>query len=327
MTPLDSRLRPFTPADADAFAALQLAALGRAGSGEDLLAADARRPPADLLRRRLLVSAGGEILGGTQLQTWAFSPPGFLHAQLMVHPHARAQGHGRALWQDLLVAARQAGARGLHTDVPDPDPADRDWASRRGFSVHAHRFASQLDLTRFDPAAFESQRQAAQAQGVTFTDLSSTDLNSADPNSADETTLDRYLNFVADRLTETPDLAGHPRWPLAQVRGILRLDHDPRPDWLVLAVGPDGEWLGTTAMIRFRSLPFAYNELTALHPQARGRGLALPLKLQVIERARREGFTAMRTNNHSLNAPMLAVNRRLGFVQQAGRFEMHRLLP
>lgn len=320
-------LRPFTPADADAFAALQLAALGRAGSGEDLLAADARRPPTDLLRRRLLVSSGGEVLGGTQLQTWAFSPPGFLHAQLMVHPHARGQGHGSALWQDLLAAARQAGARGLHTDVPDPDPADRDWAARRGFTVQAYRFASQLDLTRFDPAAFEPQRQAAQAQGVTFTDLSSTDLSGTDLNSADEATLDRYLNFVADRLIETPDLAGHPRWPLTQVREILRLDHDPRPDWLVLALGPDGEWLGTSAMIRFRSLPFAYNELTALHPQARGRGLALPLKLQVIERARREGFTTMRTNNHSLNAPMLAVNRRLGFVQQAGRFEMHRPLP
>ncbi|MFW8627218.1 GNAT family N-acetyltransferase [Deinococcus sp. ME38] len=315
-------LRPFTPADADAFAALQLTALGRAGSGDDLLAADARRPPTDLLRRQLLVAADGEVLGGTQLQTWAFSPPGFLHAQLMVHPHARGQGHGSALWQDLLTAARHAGARGLHTDVPDPDPADRDWAARRGFTVHAHRFASQLDLTRFDPADFEPQRQAAQAQGVTFTDLSGTDLNSAD-----EATLDRYLNFVADRLIETPDLAGHPRWPLSQVREILRLDHDPRPDWLVLAVDPDGEWLGTTAMIRFRSLPFAYNELTALHPQARGRGLALPLKLQVIERAQREGFTTMRTNNHSRNAPMLAVNRRLGFVQQAGRFEMHRPLP
>ncbi|GGR72772.1 GNAT family N-acetyltransferase [Deinococcus seoulensis] len=315
-------LRPFTPADADAFAALQLAALGRAGNGEDLLAADARRSPADLLRRRMLVSADGEVLGGTQLQTWAFSPPGFLHAQVMVHPDARGQGHGRALWQDLLAAAQQAGARGLHADVPDPDPADRDWAVRRGFTVHAHRFASQLDLTRFDPAAFEPQRQAAQAQGVTFTDLSGTDLNSADG-----ITLDRYLNFVADRLTETPDLAGHPRWPLTRVREILRLDHDPRPDWLVLALGPDGEWLGTSAMIRFRSLPFAYNELTALHPQARGRGLALPLKLQVIERARREGFTTMRTNNHSLNAPMLAVNRRLGFAQQAGRFEMHRPLP
>ncbi|GAA0507775.1 GNAT family N-acetyltransferase [Deinococcus depolymerans] len=312
-----THLRPFTPADADAFAALQLAALGRAGSGEDLLAADARRPATDLLRRQLLVSADGEVLGGTQLQTWAFSPPGFLHAQLMVHPHARTRGHGRALWQDLLTAARHAGARGLHADVPDPDPADRDWAARRGFTVHAHRFASQLDLTRFDPAAFAPQRQAAQAQGVTFTDL----------HSADEATLDRYLNFVADRLIETPDLAGHPRWPLGQMRGILRLDHDPRPDWLVLAVGPDGGWLGTTAMIRFRSLPFAYNELTALHPQARGRGLALPLKLQVIERARREGFTTMRTNNHSRNAPMLAVNRRLGFVQQAGRFEMHRPLP
>lgn len=30
----------------------------------------------------------------------------------------------------------------------------------------------------------------------------------------------------------------------------------------------------------------------------------------------------MRTNNHSGNAPMLAVNRRLGFVPQVGKWEM-----
>ncbi|ALW87492.1 hypothetical protein [Deinococcus actinosclerus] len=76
-------------------------------------------------------------------------------------------------------------------------------------------------------------------------------------------------------------------------------------------------------MVRFQHLPFVYNELTALHPSARGRGLALPLKLQVVQRARAEHYATMRTNNHSLNAPMLAVNRRLGFRQFAGRYEMH----
>lgn len=68
----------------------------------------------------------------------------------------------------------------------------------------------------------------------------------------------------------------------------------------------------------------AYNELTAVQPHARGRGLALPLKLEVIRRARAAGLRVMKTNNLSTNAPMLAVNRRLGFAAQPGAFGLRR---
>ncbi|UBV42550.1 GNAT family N-acetyltransferase [Deinococcus taeanensis] len=308
-------LRPYTPADASAFAALQSLG-GRATTAGDLLSGDARRPPADLLRRRLLVTQDGTVLGGSQVRTFAFVPPDHLQAAVLVHPAARAQGAGEILWADLHQAARDAGALGLSADVPDTDPSALSWAQRRGFQVHAHRFASELNLTAFDPAPFQESLAGARVQGVTFTDL----------RGADQTVVDRYLHFVADRLIETPDLAGQPRWSADQVRAMLRLTHDPRPDWLILAVGPDGTWLGTTALVRFPSLPFVYNELTAMHPAARGRGLALPLKLQIVERARAEGYAAMRTNNHARNAPMLAVNRRLGFKHLNGRFEVRRPL-
>lgn len=78
--------------------------------------------------------------------------------------------------------------------------------------------------------------------------------------------------------------------------------------------------------MRFQSLPFVFNELIAIHPAARGRGLTLPLKLQIVERARAEGYATMRTNNHARNAPMLTVNRRLGFQHLNGRFEVRRPL-
>lgn len=206
---------------------------------------------------------------------------------------------------------------GLVADVDDRDADSLAWAQRRGFQVHAHRFASELDLSSFDEAPHRAALERAEAQGVTFADLAG----------ADEGTLERYLDYVADRLTETPDLAGHPRWPRAQVRDLMHLNHDPRPDWLILALGPGGEWLGTTAMIQFPHARMAYNELTATHPAARGRGLALPLKLHAIRRAQAAGLAVMRTNNHSQNAPMLAVNRRLGFEARPGRYEIHRPGP
>lgn len=304
------KVRAFEPADAPAWVALNNLTLKRRNTVEGLLADDARRDPTQVIHRWVIEEAG-ELVGGAALYSWAFDPPKFLHSSVFVHPAWRNQGVGRTLWQTLRSAAQ--GSAGLVADLSDDDSASLAWAERRGFGKHTHRFASELDLTTFDEAPHLDALERAEAQGVRFTDLAD----------ADEERLERYLNFVADRLTETPDLAGLPRWSLAQVREMMRLETDPRPDWFVLAVTPTDEWLGLSAMIRFKHLNMAYNELTATHPTARGRGLALPLKLHVIRKAKAEGLTVMRTNNHSQNAPMLAVNRKLGFVPQVGKFEMH----
>lgn len=312
---MTANIRPFAASDVSAWVDLTNVVLGRqAVTVESFQAEEARRDPAHL-SRRWVAETGGGVWGLVHLYFFPFDPPGFLHARVFVHPESRGQGVGRALWAVLERAAREAGAASLAADVDDADPASLAWAERRGFTRHAHRFASELDLTAFDETPHLPALAQVEAQGVTFTDLAD----------ADEATLDRYLNFVADRLTETPDLAGHPRWPLSEVRGMLRLDHGGRLDWLILAVSPQGEWLGTTAMIPIRQ-EFVYNELTATHPGARGRGLALPLKLHAIRRARAAGFFLMRTNNHSTNAPMLRVNAHLGFQARPGRYELHRPL-
>ncbi|PYE55763.1 hypothetical protein [Deinococcus yavapaiensis] len=54
--------------------------------------------------------------------------------------------------------------------------------------------------------------------------------------------------------------------------------------------------------------------------------LAPALKVEGIRRARSAGFSKMITNNLSVNAPMLIVNRRLGFEARPGLWVMHRTL-
>jgi GNAT superfamily N-acetyltransferase len=56
----------------------------------------------------------------------------------------------------------------------------------------------------------------------------------------------------------------------------------------------------------------------------RGRGLALAAKLASIEWAAANGVTTMHTYNDETNAPMLAVNRRLGYVPCGRQVEMLR---
>ena len=46
------------------------------------------------------------------------------------------------------------------------------------------------------------------------------------------------------------------------------------------------------------------------------------LKLRGVEAAKRLGVRQMRAGNDSLNAPMLAINRKLGYVPVAGEYEV-----
>ena len=62
----------------------------------------------------------------------------------------------------------------------------------------------------------------------------------------------------------------------------------------------------------------AHNMFTGTLRAYRGRGLALAVKLASIQWAAARGITMMATSNDETNAPMLAVNRRLGY-QPAGR--------
>lgn len=300
-------VREYRQADAQAWLNVVNPALGRSITPEQLRREDAR---AAGLNRRWVFEEAGRVLGVARLNEFPFVPAGFVQASVIVAPEERGEGVGGQL-AAVLRDALPAATKGLSVSVRDNDPYSLAWAQARGFQQVVHRFASELDLQAFDPAAFQADLDRAAAQGVTFTTLAD----------ADAATLERYLNFHADRLMETPDLNGHARWPLRQVRQTLHLDDDPHPERIFLAVSPTGEWLGNTAVVTYGNM--AYNELTAIHPQARGRGLALPLKVQAIQAMRQAGLKTMRTNNHSLNAPMLAVNRRLGFVQKTGAFELH----
>ena len=50
----------------------------------------------------------------------------------------------------------------------------------------------------------------------------------------------------------------------------------------------------------------------------RGRGIAVSLKLSVLDFAKREGYERVKTWNDSTNAAMLGINMMLGFKRQVG---------
>ncbi|MBP1693528.1 MAG: hypothetical protein H6Q37_1411, partial [Chloroflexi bacterium] len=52
----------------------------------------------------------------------------------------------------------------------------------------------------------------------------------------------------------------------------------------------------------------------------RGRKIAQALKVIALRYARQNGAQVIRTDNDSLNAPILAINRKLGYQPQPGKY-------
>jgi len=86
----------------------------------------------------------------------------------------------------------------------------------------------------------------------------------------------------------------------------------------------DGELAGVTMIRVDRPSGRAQNNLCGVRPPYRGRGLALLLKSHSLRRAAELGATIALTDNDETNAPMLAVNTRLGYTPLARRLEWKR---
>jgi RimJ/RimL family protein N-acetyltransferase len=92
-----------------------------------------------------------------------------------------------------------------------------------------------------------------------------------------------------------------------------------RADGQILAV--DGErYVGLGAVGFEPDGITAFNAFTGVDKAYRGRGIAQALKILAAQYAQTNGARVIVTSNDSENAPMLAVNDKLGYVRQPGPY-------
>lgn len=165
----------------------------------------------------------------------------------------------------------------------------------------------ELDVDQFDDAAFEPYLERAQESGIAFTTLAELgdtaehrralyDLNrtcAADiPERGEFYTYDEY---VAQRI-EVPSF---------ETAGVVLALHD-------------GRWVGMSGTSLHPDKGHAFSEMTGVLAPYRGQGLSLALKLLAIRFVRSSGYRRLATFHHPRNASAIAMNRRLGFVDQLG---------
>jgi GNAT superfamily N-acetyltransferase len=247
-------------------------------------------------------------------RTWVAEIDGILVGRAYAHRHFlggtsarisvgvraayRGQGIGSALYEPALEHARSLDPSDLVADFFETPEAVR-FAKARGW-----RETRAEQLSVLDPRTV-ADRPAAEVRPVT-------EANLRDAHHIDEAT--------------TRDIPMHE--PVNEI---------PYDDWLKWVLDEplftrDGSFLayadGTAAAVSLLKADpesgRAENWMLGTLREFRGRGLGTAAKLATIHWAATNGITQMFTTNDETNAPMLAINRRLGYKPAGRRVEYER---
>lgn len=257
-----------------------------------------------------------EAIGYWDVDREAWMKPGIFYTKIIVAPHARNQGLGTQMYEFALQAARELGATELESNVREADVASIKFVEKRGFKIEFHSFESTLDLTHFDASQFDDLLARVHAEGFRFFSLAE----------AGVTYENKHKLYEVNRACSLDDPGNPGDFPdfYAFSKNVFEASWF-RADTQILAALAD-RWVGLAAIGIYPEDKHAYNAFTGVMRDFRGRGLAQALKLQTILLAKKEGMRYIRTNNDSNNAPMLAINRKLGYQPEPGTYRIRCVL-
>jgi GNAT superfamily N-acetyltransferase len=182
---------------------------------------------------------------------------------------------------------------------------------RRGFAEKMKAWESRLNVPTMDLEKFRDYSEKVFQQGITITNL-------AAERQKDEDSLKKLHELVQLVSADMPSTApftpiSYEQWEAFELKNPSLL-----PEGYMIA--KDGsKYVGLSTVWRLDQEPRGLVQgNTGVRREYRGRGIAVALKLKVIDFARRNGYEKMKTWNASNNAPMLAVNAKLGFKRGVG---------
>lgn len=311
---------PVYPADAEAIAGVRSAAdPSWPVTAEQVLHFHNNRD-LNFFDTEVLAEQGGRVVGAGSIGHDTFSHEDWRYwGGLVVHPEARGQGIGTALYDELLRRVQKRGAKEIRTmlsDLPHDEPGVR-FIRKRGFQPTWERYESSLHTRDVDLHAFNDLLTQVEASGIRLRSLAEL---AGDPER------NRWL-YELDWILfqDVPmGLTLTKRSPEAWVKEEL---DDPmlRPKLSFVAIDPTrtdpltGPYIGYSTIGWNPAGGYAYIGMTGVLREYRGRGIAKALKVAAMRSLAAAGGGEIKTFNDSPNKTMLRMNEALGFRRTATR--------
>ena len=253
-----------------------------------------------------------EPVGFAQCQNvpWMYDPKK-LWFDIWVDPQHQRKGIGTALYEKLGQDFKTLGIVTSWTGVKEDMPPVIDFVKKKGFFEKMRAWESRLDPAKVNLSEYKKYVEKSSQRRI-------------------------HISSIADELKSDPE-AWHKLHALEEAVS----EDIPRPEkftpvsfdqWSAFViknpnllpqgfmVAKDGDkYVGMSTVWKDQKHPDSlYQGLTGVLREYRGHGIAVALKLKVIEYARSNGYEKLKTWNDSTNAPMLGINIKLGFKRQVG---------
>ncbi len=259
---------------------------------------------------RWLASAENEVVGVAHATVNPYQPDYRIFLQVAVVPQWQRKGIGRALLERGQETARAAGRSVITTVATERQPRALRVLEAAGYREADRRWESILDLRRWDARPFDSYVDALRELGVTVRSV-------AQLSRADDDWLPRLHSLYVTVEGDVPQPTLIEPIPLDQFEALAIASTAALPEaFLVAEIG--GEFVGLTEPARVPDRPRTLAQrLTGVREDHRRQGIATGLKVLALTWAKQHGYEEVRTQNGVGNAPMLAINERLGFEPEA----------
>ena len=273
--------------------------------------------------RLVLLAPDGSVAGSGNIQAGFFPrPDGSQHIGIGVAREHRNKGIGSAMLDAFEAEAGRRKIPRILAGVSASKPFALTWATKHGYREIGRRIMSYRELDSFEPAQWTDALDRVARQSIRIRTVEEV-LGERD-DAGKERLWHEIWEAEGPMWEDIPFSSPTPHWPFGRFEKMVTKNPQLLRDLSLLAY--DGDRIVGLTTTGDREGKDGWTYMTGVARDARGKGIAMALKVDVLARAKAKGRRAMCTVNDEPNKAMRGVNIKLGYQPVPDHVELERAL-
>ena len=273
--------------------------------------------------RLVLIAPDGSVAGSGNIQAGFFArPDGSQQVGIGVGRVHRNKGIGTAMLEAFEAEAERRSVPRILAGVSASKPFALEFAKKRGYREIGRRIMSYRELDSYEPAQWQDALERVARSGIRIRTYE--EVLAERDDAGKERLWHEIWEAEGPMWEDIPFSSPTPHWPFERFYKMTVKNPQLLRDLSLLAY--DGDRIVGLTTTGDREGKDGWTYMTGVARDARGKGIAMALKVDVLARAKAEGRRAMCTVNDEPNKAMRGVNIKLGYQPVPDHVELEKRL-